>query len=488
MQLFSQMKSFFPNIDFSPWDYIAILICSVPAFYLLGTPAIYIWDEAVYANASLDMSQGHSLWVPMESVYNTKPPLVLWLQALFLKFIPWPEWAVRLPSALSVTGILFMLTYALKRWRFPQWTRFFVLVCFIGNEGFIRHHISRTGDLDAVMSFFVLGYSLIVLDAIQMERWSKKHLILFFVMVICAFYAKSIAGWMMLGPLGIIWLLSPMRKVFWTKSFMAGELLSLGICSIYYLTRQSIQPGFLDLAWRSEYQRMFSNVMPWHEHGFGYYFKNFITLHTYTPWIFFLLGAMSYALFFLKDKKIREHVLRWMIISLGYMILISIPADKLEWYDAPVYPFFALILGAVAGYVTEFIPRRWRIIWLLPILIIFWRKMEFIRHDTQPRHPFEFEGAMLRQISNAESIKVFMPVETPEHRLQLDFYRKIKKEETGVDVKVLQSMDQITMNDQLIASPENLQKLESKFKIDTMQTWEGLGYEVKIHTKIPDQE
>jgi len=136
----------FSKIEFSRWDYTAILICSIPAFYLLGTPAIYIWDEAVYANASLDMSQGHHWWVPLQDVYNTKPPLVLWMQALFLKFIPWPEWAIRLPSALSVTGILIMVTMALKRCGFSQRTRIFVLVCFVGNEGFIRHHIARTSD------------------------------------------------------------------------------------------------------------------------------------------------------------------------------------------------------------------------------------------------------------------------------------------------------------------------------------------------------
>ncbi len=474
------MKSLFPKIDLCNWDYLAILVCSVPAFYLLGTPAIYIWDEAVYANASLDMSHGHSWWVPVQAVYNTKPPLVLWMQALCLKFIPWPEWAIRLPSALSVTGILIMITLALKRWGFSQWTRILVLVCFIGNEGFIRHHIARTGDLDAVMSFFVIGYLLIVLDAIHFKQWNKKYLILFFIMVICAFYSKSIAGWMMLGPLGIVWLLSPMRKVLWSKPFILGWIFSLLICSIYYLTRESIQPGYLDLAWKSEYLRMFSNVMPWHEHGFGYYFKNFQFLHTYTPWIYVLTGTMVCTLFLKKTMPGSEHFMRWMIISLGYMILISIPADKLEWYDAPVYPFFAMILGGTAGQITEAIPHQWRLLWILPIIFIFWRKMNFISHDTHPRHEFEYEGAILRQIKDVDSVKVFMPVETPEHRLQLDFYRKFSQHRTGKEIKVLDSVENIAANDQLIISEDNLKKIKEKFAMDTLQSWPGLGYLVRI--------
>ena len=473
------MNSLFPRIDFCRWDYIAILICSIPAFFLLGTPAIYIWDEAVYANSSLDMSQGHSWWVPLQDAYNTKPPLVLWMQATFLKILPWPEWAVRLPSALSVTGILVMMTLALKRWGFSQYSRIVVLISFVANEGFIRHHISRTGDLDAVMTFFVVGYSLIVLDAIYFNRWSKRHMLWFFVMIVCAFYSKSIAGWMMLGPLGIVWLLSPIRKILWTRSFILGSILSLGVCLFYYLTRQMIQPGYMDLTWKSEYLRMFKNVMPWHEHGFGYYFKNFVNLHTYFPWIFLVSGTIAYALYFLKDKPLREHTIRWIILSLGYLLLISIPAVKLEWYDAPVYPFFAMILGTVFGHLSSKIPIRWTL-WLIPLSLLLMGKMIFIIMDTHPRHPFENEGAILRQMPETDSIKVFMPVETQEHRLQLDFYRKFKSKKTGSEIRVLDNVNEISIQDRIIISQDNLKKIQESFLTDTLKTWPGLGYEVKI--------
>ena len=148
----------FAFLKLTSWDYIAILICSVPAFYLLGTPAIYVWDEAVYVNASWDMAHGGSWLLPEHKEYTTKPPLVLWMQALSLKIFPWTEFAVRLPSALSVTGILLMMTFGLKRWGFDQWTRLMAMFAFVCHQGFIHHHIARTGDLDAVMTLFVTGY------------------------------------------------------------------------------------------------------------------------------------------------------------------------------------------------------------------------------------------------------------------------------------------------------------------------------------------
>jgi hypothetical protein len=304
---------------------------------------------------------------------------------------------------------------------------------------------------------------------------------MFFAMIVFAFYSKSIGGLIMLGPLGVIWLLSPMRKILLSKSFLLGSFLSLLICSFYYLTRESIQHGFINLAWHSEYLRMFSNVMPWHEHGFGYYFKNFVSLHTYSPWIFFLIGAMAYALLILKEKSVKEDLLRWMIISLGYLLFISIPADKLEWYDAPVFPFFAMILGVTAGQLTEYIPRQWRLLWVLPIIFILWRKLNFIRNDINPRDPLEYEGAILRQLHDLDSIKVFMPVATSEHRLQLDFYRKVILAKTGEDIKVLDSVDDISVNDHIIiCQTENLKNIEGKYLIDTIKTWSDLGYEIRI--------
>ena len=478
------MKAIFPAFKLSLADWGCILICSIPAFYLLGTPFIYIWDEAVYVNASWDMAHGASWWVPSVGEYNTKPPLVLWLQALSLLIVPSAEWAVRLPSAFAVVGILLMMQIALKRWGFDFWTRLLVMVCFVAHEGFVRVHISRTGDLDAVMTFFVVAYSLVVLDAVYQKKWTGRHMFFFFFAVVCAFYAKSIAGWLMLGPLLFVWLLSSIRQVLFTLRFCLLGLLSVGICVFYYVTRELVQPGFLDLVLHSEYQRMFHNVMPWHEHGSSYYFQNFVTLKFFTPWIYFLVGSVLYALFILKEKNTKDQLLKWIILGFGYMLVITIPAVKLEWYDAPAYPFFAMIMGVVIGMICLQIPSRWRILLFVPVLLLLWRKMDFIKHDTAPRHEFEYEGAILRQSELTSSTKVFMKVQTPEHQLQLDFYRKWVLEERGLSIPVIDTISQVQMGDQIIISQsEQLAKIQEKFVIDTIATWKGLGYTIEVKSE-----
>lgn len=478
------MKPIFTAFKLSLADWGCILLCSIPAFYLLGTGFIHIWDEAVYVNASWDMAHGASLWVPSVGEYNTKPPLVLWLQALSLLVVPSAEWAVRLPSAFAVVGILILIQIALKRWGFDFWTRLIVMVCFVGHEGFVRQHISRTGDLDAVMAFFVVAYSLVVLDAIHQRKWTGRHFFFFFFSVVCAFYAKSIAGWLMLGPLLFVWLLSPIRPVLFTLRFLIWGLLAVGTCVIYYVTREVVQPGFLDLVLHSEYQRLYHNVMPWHEHGPSYYFQNFVTLKFFIPWVYFLAASVLYALFILKEKSTKEQLLKWIILGFGYMLVITIPPVKLEWYDAPAYPFFAMIMGVVIGTMCLNIPTRWRALLLIPVCFILWRKLDFIKHDTAPRDAFEYEGAILRQSDLTSSSKVFMKVVTPEHQLQLDFYRKWALEEKGLNIQVVDTISQIQTGDQIIISQTGeLAKIQEKFDIDTVATWKGLGYTIQVKSE-----
>ncbi len=472
------MRSIFPKLDFTWWDLITILICSIPAFYLLGTAAIYIWDEAVYANASLYMSNGAS-WIPVEA-YNTKPPLVLWLQAICLMIFPWPELAVRLPSALAVVGILIIMTFGLKRWGFNQWSRILAMVAFVANEGFIRHHIARTGDLDAVMSMFVFGYCMVALDAFYFKRWTNRHTLFFFIMLVLAFYSKSVGGWMMLAPLGLVWLLSPLRQILISKKFLLGAFGSLLICLMYYVIREGMSPGLMKLTWQSEYLRMFKNVMPWHEQPFSFYLKNFVILKTYTPWIFVVGIFIVYTLFFLKDKLMKEQVMRWIILSLGYLLLISFPAVKLEWYDAPVYPFFAMIIGLIGIHLQKSTQTFLRYAWVAACILLIWNKLNFIRKDIEPRHALEYEGYMLRNSEVSDKTKVFMPVATPEHRLQLDFYKKWMQYDTGEEIEVLSSVDELFPGDHIIVRKENLRLIGEHFSMDTIQSWREFGYEIKI--------
>src|SRR5690242_955714 len=83
---------------------ILILISFFPLFINLGKFPIRMWDEATYANNAIDMlSFDNPLVVEhmgQPDMYNTKPPLVIWLQAAAMKIFGINEWSVRMPSAM----------------------------------------------------------------------------------------------------------------------------------------------------------------------------------------------------------------------------------------------------------------------------------------------------------------------------------------------------------------------------------------------------
>ncbi|HNL40546.1 MAG TPA: hypothetical protein PKH43_15450, partial [Saprospiraceae bacterium] len=70
-----------------PWiaGIAVALLAAYPFFHDLGKFPVFQWDEARYANNSVEIVQnGHWLDFRMDGEidrWNFKPPLVLWLQA-----------------------------------------------------------------------------------------------------------------------------------------------------------------------------------------------------------------------------------------------------------------------------------------------------------------------------------------------------------------------------------------------------------------------
>ena len=82
-------------------------IAAVPLLLWLGVPAVYWWDEARVAINALEMMQSPGLISTFHNqpdIWNTKPPLAVWLSALSMSLFGVNEFALRLPSALAAIG------------------------------------------------------------------------------------------------------------------------------------------------------------------------------------------------------------------------------------------------------------------------------------------------------------------------------------------------------------------------------------------------
>ena len=82
-------------------------------FYKLATGSLNIWDEARVAVSALEMSQTGNWLIPTydfkPDMWSVKPPLMVILEAIAMKWVGFNELAVRLPGAIAAFATLALL-------------------------------------------------------------------------------------------------------------------------------------------------------------------------------------------------------------------------------------------------------------------------------------------------------------------------------------------------------------------------------------------
>ncbi len=446
---------------------------ALPFFYELGESPVYMWDEAVYADNAVEMAEnGHVLVMYNRgevSNYNVKPPLAIWLEALSLKSFGYNEWALRLPSALASWLTALMVFFFGRITLKSNLTGFVAALIFATSLGIIRPHMARSADLDALLLFWITAYSLLFIHFLIHGHPSLKNVIpAMAVLIVLAFYTKSVAAFLPIPGLilaagfrgRLMLLIKNSSLYFWLGAGIAA-------CGFYLLIRESIFSGYMELVWTSEYMRMGENVMPWHEHPFGFYFLNFFERHFFTPWLFLLPLA---AIFFGHSSETKHATWLLTLFAGAYLLLISIPKVKLEWYDGPVYP--ALSLLAALGITGAFRALTHRLklapVWTalfsyaaVAVCIGFHvpeLKQELTRHE--PRDPLEQPGYTLRSLSEThpewKHITICMEPVVPEHLDQVWYYIESLNASKDAQHRLLTRREDLFYNDTVLVCHPDL--------------------------------
>src|ERR1043165_5103118 len=132
---------------------IVLIMLAVPVFGHLDSLPLETFDETRVAVNATEMSQsGDLLRVTFDhqpELWNTKPPLLIWIQALFLKTFGCNEVSLGLPSAIAAAVCCLLLLRFLKR-RTASWLPGIIAsAVLITSKGFVGVHAARTCDYDA---------------------------------------------------------------------------------------------------------------------------------------------------------------------------------------------------------------------------------------------------------------------------------------------------------------------------------------------------
>ncbi len=323
---------------------IFIALLSFLLFYHLDHFTIRMWDESrVVENAYEMYFTGDWVVVTFEGMpemWSTKPPLFLWVECISMAIFGVNEFAVRFPSALAaLITCLALLTFGKKRLGSSQ-VGYLSAIILVTSSGFVCEHVSRTGDYEALLILFITGFSLLMFRYV--EKPSKWLILGFFGCLLGAVLTKSIQGLIFLPGLTIY--VIRQKKLFALLKdpfFYLGAVFFVVGVAAYYLGRESLNPGYLQAVWENELGGRFTVAQEQHSGPFTFYFerlgKNFLT------WIiFFPLGFFGFKS---SSEQIRRATFFTLTHSFSYLFLISCSVTKLDWYFAPVLPFFALFVG-----------------------------------------------------------------------------------------------------------------------------------------------
>ena len=138
--------------------FIFLTLCCLPLFLHLDVAPLHLWDESRQAVNALEMLENGN-WLVTHyqgepDLWNTKPPLLIWLQVLCFKIFGVGVLGVRLPSALAGLATTLLLFFFCKNYLKNQLLGFCSALVLLTTQGFISNHVTRTGDYDSLLTLW----------------------------------------------------------------------------------------------------------------------------------------------------------------------------------------------------------------------------------------------------------------------------------------------------------------------------------------------
>jgi len=348
---FASMKLFWNKYA----GYILLfLLLYIPIFGYLDILPVRLWDEARLAMNAYEMYYNHN-WLVLHfggqpDLWSTKPPLMIWLQVLSMRFIGMNEVALRLPSAIAAFFTLAVMLFFGKNYLKDFHFGFIAVLVLLVSQGYIHIHGTRTGDFDALLTFFTTTGALCFFAYSETEK--TRYLYLFFIALALGVLTKSVAALLFL-PAFFFYALWQKKVLTFLKNphFYLGILVFLIPVVAYYYLREQASPGYWAAVYTNELGGRYLDVKENNAHSFFYYIRNIIEYRFSFWWILVPIGAVLP--FYKKEAKFKKIALFSALCVSTFLLIISTSKTKLEWYDLPLYPFFAILCAISLHYLLE---------------------------------------------------------------------------------------------------------------------------------------
>lgn len=339
-QLLKRHRAWFWVLPVLPVAYYAL-------FHRLGSLPVQMWDESRLAVNAVEMARNGNWLVTtyagQPDLWNTKPPLLIWLQALFFRLLGPTELTLRLPSAIAGLATVGLVGRFAYRHLGGTPAAVFGTLVLLTSDGYVDLHVTRTGDYDALLVLWVTGYILAFFR--YLHQGSPQYLYWTAVGLALALLTKGVAGALPLPGLLLyaVW----QKKLSWLlqqRRLYVSAAAVVAAAGSYYLSRELANPGYLRAVYENELGGRLLKVLEEHEHPW-YWYAQAIANQKFVPWLYFLPVGFLLSWQIQKNSGARAFTGLAACFVSTYLLLISLSKTKLYWYDAPLYPMAALVVG-----------------------------------------------------------------------------------------------------------------------------------------------
>jgi hypothetical protein len=432
-------------------------------FYMLTALPVQLWDEGMFGVQAFEMNENHNWLIQyfdgIPDRENNKPPFAVWCIALSFKLFGINELALRLPSA--IFGFLTSAALFYFVWKYTKNSLIGFVSALVLNMsiGFITIHVSRTGEADAILTFFVTVFALTFFLFLESEDVKKKRVywLLFTLSITIASLTKSISALLLLpGIFLYIVIAGKFQVLLKQKEIYLSILFFIMVNAFYYLLREHFDPGnFRLVVERDILQRYFDNLG--HNHPFFTYFENLITIR-YIPWVFILPVCSFILLYTTRYRKIGLYLT---INLITFLLIISFSGTKVFWYDEFVYPLGAVMIGLAIELMLErsSLTRMSQIglcclLFVIPFknVISYGISLQGLPQDEEARYN-SILSAIKKDNPAIQKLKVYYKVH-PSHLL---FYKKVMEDST-FKFSITDNVHEVDTGNVVVVCDRSLQK------------------------------
>jgi len=310
---------------------LALLPASLLYVYGLGSIGMLGPDEPRYAAIGRQMARSGDFITPTlwGQPWFEKPPLLYWTSAAAFRLGLPPDWAPRLPVALTALAFLAFFFWILRREFGPAAAvvSTLMLATTAGFWGF-----SQVGHMDLLLTCCFSAAMLLVLP--WLSKGETRYLPYSAALLAFGVLAKALVPIVLAAPI-LLFARRRWRDLVRPKPVIIFAVIALPWYILCYLRNGA--PFLMDLFYKQQFQRLTSGALQ-HVRPVWFYIPILLgLLAPWTPMLYLLLRRDGY-----RDPR-RRFLLA---IVLWGMLFFSVAPNKLPGYVLPLLPAIAALAGA----------------------------------------------------------------------------------------------------------------------------------------------